>query len=454
MTSSIIRRATSCRSSVSWPQGFVEFEAKGNDATPGNARELPFGIDATLGSVALMGANGALVDRGETQSQFRDTSTGRVPDGTGVSGSLAIRLRPAPPMSRLPDPRAGRAQLPAHHRNDVTIRRLQRSRSTSSFATSATSRHSDWRSISAASSFTNGITFTFPAGTTLRRGRIPCHCGRACQIHGAISLCARGRHLHRAGSTMAASASGSTSPATRFPSSTSTTLTIGTLRRTAAAMPCRSSAQRQRPAMWEEKEGWQASPPNPGTVPAYSVYAGPDIAGPAGVPLYLDGALNPGTFTPSAVSLAWTGTPDRGPSLSPPATTRMPMPRFPLPGVYVLRLTGTAPGPVIVTDLTTVVVQETYDMWAARVLASQSAANRLPQADPDRRWRLECCRVRLERQPAQRCGDWRASARAGWRIALLHMAAKSDGRLRPFKSFPSSLRTCSRGRKVLRCSTP
>ncbi|HEX2749851.1 MAG TPA: Ig-like domain-containing protein, partial [Verrucomicrobiales bacterium] len=62
---------------------FVAFEAKGSDATPGNARELPFGIDSTFGSLTLVGLNGITVDRADTITQFRDVSTGRLPDGTG-----------------------------------------------------------------------------------------------------------------------------------------------------------------------------------------------------------------------------------------------------------------------------------------------------------------------------------------------------------------------------------
>jgi len=133
--------------------------------------------------------------------------------------------------------------------------------------------------------------------------------------------------------------------------------------------------------MWDKKAGWQASSPHPATVPAFSIDAGPDIVAVAGVPVYLDGALNPGSFTPSRVALAW--------SLGPAATTfttanyQDANATFPVPGVYVLRLTGTAPGPVTVTDTMTVVVEESYAAWAARVMASQSAANRLPLADPD-----------------------------------------------------------------------
>ncbi len=70
------------------PEGFQVFKAKGGVATPGNAVELPFGIDSTSGWLALIGANDVTVSGVFTVSHFRDTSTGSSSDGDAAHSVL------------------------------------------------------------------------------------------------------------------------------------------------------------------------------------------------------------------------------------------------------------------------------------------------------------------------------------------------------------------------------
>jgi VCBS repeat-containing protein len=360
---------------------FVEFEAKGDSATPGNAREMPFNIDSTVGSVAVLGANGTVVDRGETLPQFRDVSIGRIPDGSGVFTSMAP-----------PTPGYSNAALP-----DGSLELLNFLRITELMfhpAGSTQSEYIEFRNISdllgspvlldlSGVAFKNGITYTFPAGTTLAPGAFLILAENAANFSAqfpAVTVFGTytGR-LDNGGERLRFDLPGLNIPILDFtyndswyPSTDGGGDALQIVSATAS------------PAMWDRSEGWQASPANPGSVPAYSIYAGADFSAPAGVPVFLDGALSPGTFTPvSSIALQWTR--DSGPAAVTFTTPACEDANavFPSPGVYVLRLTATAPGPTIVTDLVTVSVYETYDSWAATALAGQSPANRLPTADPD-----------------------------------------------------------------------
>jgi Lamin Tail Domain/CotH kinase protein/Putative Ig domain/Bacterial TSP3 repeat len=83
--------------------GYQVFEARGNDATPGNPVELPFGIDSSAGWLALIGANNVTVDTVATVAHFRDASTGRSPDGGAALSVLAL---PSPGVSNAAPPTA------------------------------------------------------------------------------------------------------------------------------------------------------------------------------------------------------------------------------------------------------------------------------------------------------------------------------------------------------------
>lgn len=72
------------------PSSFLRMDALGSEATPGNATELPFRIDGTFGSVALIGQNGAIADRVDVVGQTSDTSSGRSPDGTATIARFGL----------------------------------------------------------------------------------------------------------------------------------------------------------------------------------------------------------------------------------------------------------------------------------------------------------------------------------------------------------------------------
>jgi VCBS repeat-containing protein len=355
---------------------FVAFEAKGSAATAGNARELPFNIGSSTGGVALLGANGSPVDKGDTLPQFRDVSIGRSPDGTGAF----IALSP-------PSPGASNAPLP-----DTALELLAFLRITEMMynpASSAQSEYIEFRNLSdtitldlSGVSFKNGITFTFPPGSTLAPGAFLVIVENSARFTTQFPAVPVGGvytgRLDNGGERVRFDIPGYNIAILDF---TYDDAWYPSTDGGGDAMQIVSAAAS--PAMWDRSEGWQASTPNPGSVPPFGVYAGVDLTVPVGVPVFLDGALNNGTFTASSISVLWTR--DSGPASATFTTAACDDANaiFTTPGVYVLRLTATAPGPVTATDLVTVTVYQTYATWAATALAGQSAANQLPGADPD-----------------------------------------------------------------------
>ena len=360
---------------------FVAFEAKGAAATPGNTRELPFKIGSSTGSVALLGANGAIVDRGETLPQFRDVSMGRVPDGTGVFTPLAP-----------PSPGYTNVSLPAGALDLLNYLRITEMMYNP--ATTAQSEYIEFRNISHTAAvpvtldlsgvtFKNGIAFTFAAGTILTPGAFLVIAGEPAKFLAQfptvpVAGVFTGK-LDNGGERLRFDIPGYNIAILDFsysdnwhPSTDGGGDALQIVSATAS------------PAMWDQQEGWQAIRPNPGTVPPFSVYAGPDISTVSGVPVYLDGALNPGTFTLSAISIAWTKESGPGTVTFTTGNWEDANATFTAPGIYVLRLTATAPGPATVTDLITIAVEEIYNVWAARLLPGASSADRLKTADPDR----------------------------------------------------------------------
>ena len=147
------------------PQSFLRFLAKGTGATPGDATELPFRIDGTFGRLALAGENGALVDMVDLVSQAADTSTGRSPDGGrsfarfGPPASLATpgaSNTATPPANILGLMNGLRVTEILFQPDDLEFLELQNIGAT---ALDLSGVH-----------FTRGISYTFPAGTSLAPG--------------------------------------------------------------------------------------------------------------------------------------------------------------------------------------------------------------------------------------------------------------------------------------------
>jgi VCBS repeat-containing protein len=373
-------RGTLPQLSFMGPGAFVAFEAKGSSATPGNARELPFGIDATVGSVALLGANGTIVDRGDTLTQFRDVSMGRLPDGTG---NVAALNPPSPGFSNAALPEAAAEVL-----NYLRITELMYNP-----RTTGQSEYIEFRNTSNLSgspmtldlsgvSFKNGITFTFPAGTSLAPGAYFVIVGEQAKFEAQFPGVTVGGvftgKLDNAGESIRMDLAGFNIAILDFkysdawyPSTDGGGDALQIVDATAS------------PAQWDKKAGWQAAVPSPGSGPPFSVYAGPDLSGVSGRPVFLDGAVYNGSYASSELTVAWIS--DSGPAPVTFTTSNYQDANaiFSTPGVYVLRLTATGPEAVAASDTVTVVINESYTEWAARMLAGQSAANRLPTADPD-----------------------------------------------------------------------
>jgi hypothetical protein len=99
--------------------------------------------------------------------------------------------------------------------------------------------------------------------------------------------------------------------------------------------------------------------------------------------MVLDGTIYPGTNGVATITALWSS--DSGPA-SPGFTTPTysdANATFTLPGLYQLRLTATAPGPVTVADTRPVSVMDTYATWAARTLASSPSGLRGMVDDAD-----------------------------------------------------------------------
>ena len=143
------------------PGSFLRFDAKGSAASPGNATELPFGIDGTVGWLALIGQNGTIADRVDIVAQIRDTSRGLSPDGALTVANFGLPTSvPTPGASNVAPP-AGILALFSGLRVTEIL-----------YAPSAL-EFIEMENIGATTldlsgvRFTSGISYTFPPGTTL-----------------------------------------------------------------------------------------------------------------------------------------------------------------------------------------------------------------------------------------------------------------------------------------------
>ncbi len=146
------------------PNSFLRFRAKGAAATDGNATELPFSIDASVGWLALVGQNGSIVDRVDVVAQPADTSRGRSPDGGATIATFGLPTTvPTPGFSNVAPPANVLALIAG-----LRISELLYKPNNLEFI--------ELHNISGATldlagvRFVKGVTYTFPAGTTLAAG--------------------------------------------------------------------------------------------------------------------------------------------------------------------------------------------------------------------------------------------------------------------------------------------
>ncbi len=146
------------------PAGFVRFIAKGSSADPASAGQLPFSIDQDFGWLALIGLNGTIVDREDIVAQTFNTSVGRTPDG---AATLAVFGLPV----NVPTPGAANVNPPAS-----VLALLNNLRISEILYTPGNLEYIELHNIGtsplelAGVRFTRGVTYTFPATTTLAAG--------------------------------------------------------------------------------------------------------------------------------------------------------------------------------------------------------------------------------------------------------------------------------------------
>ena len=151
------------------PSSKVVFRALGGKATPGNAGELPFGLDDSFAWIGLIGQNGTILDRVDVVAQAQDASAGRSPDGAdalvtfGTPQSLPTTL-PSPGVANVTPPTSILALINGLRVNEILFKpnNLEYIELTNIGATTL-----DLAGVS----FDKGVTYLFPAGTTLAAGQ-------------------------------------------------------------------------------------------------------------------------------------------------------------------------------------------------------------------------------------------------------------------------------------------
>ncbi len=357
---------------------FQSFLAKGSAATPSNARELPYTLSSSVGTVALLGANGALVDRVEIIAQFPDGSVGRTVDG----GDNWDRLVTA-------SPGASNAALPANTQN--LLKYLRITELMYSPQTIAQSEYIELRNVSDLAGspvtldlggvyFSNGIAFTFPT-STLAAGAHIVLAGEPAKFTAQFPAVPVG------GTFLGKLDSNGERVTLMLPNYNIAILdfkynntwhptTDGQGAALAIVDPLGT------PDKWDLAIGWEPTPTSPGASPSFSVYAGPDTSVPVNTPIYLDGSIIKGSLAANSITCSWTFI--SGPSM-PVFTTanyQDANATFSTPGVYVLRFSATG-GTSTLTDDITIAVTETYAAWAARTLTGGNASKQGVQDDPD-----------------------------------------------------------------------
>jgi hypothetical protein len=135
--------------------------ANGHALLQGN--HLGFKVDANFGYLTLLGANGALIDQVSIVSQFGDHSTGRIPDGALNTADFAI---PTPGLANQSPPAAYAALMASLRITEIMY----------DPADGSAYEYLELQNIGASTldlggvRFTNGLDYTFPAGTQLPPG--------------------------------------------------------------------------------------------------------------------------------------------------------------------------------------------------------------------------------------------------------------------------------------------
>jgi VCBS repeat-containing protein len=362
------------------PNGFIAFLTKGSSASPGNARELDYKLGSTFGNIALLGVNLSQVDEVSTVAHFRDRSVGRLPDSGPAISNLS-----------LPSPGFTNAPLDANQVNLINFLRITEVMYNPS--NSSRSEYIELRNMSdksatpvglelAGVTFSKGISYVFPA-MTLAPGAHVVIAGDAAKFTAQFpSIPVLG-----AWSVLSKLSNSDDRVRLDIPNGGVAILDFHYYDDWYPATDGQGSALQivdgtAAPAQWDKQVGWQATAPNPGSSPPFSISAGIDIYGNLATPILLDGAIQPGATAPQDISVLWTKESGPGTVTFTTADYQDANGRFSAPGVYVLKFTATV-GATTTSDTVQVTIAEDYNAWVARMLSGQAPANQAQGADPD-----------------------------------------------------------------------
>jgi VCBS repeat-containing protein len=337
------------------------------------AHHLPFKVSRIADSVALLNPQGQPVDIITVLPGNPDVSQGRNPDGGTAIVYLPV---PTPGYSNASDVSA-----------DVTvINGLRITELMFDPPSSAQAEYIEFRNISAAPltvtgvNFASGVTFSFPALVIPANGYAVITQDLAkftAQFPGVAAVPWTGGRLDNNGESIRIETAGyglgildfryegNWFPATRAGASLEI---INPL------------ADRTN---WDLRTSWQPGVPSPGGPSAFGVVTPPDTELAGGEPMVIDAVVSAGPYAVAEVSVAWSNVSGPAPAVFTAPNSGRTNVNFPGPGRYEIRLTATGPGGVTSADSTVVTVTESYEQWAARLMAGLPADQRTATADAD-----------------------------------------------------------------------
>jgi hypothetical protein len=337
------------------------------------AHHLPFKVSRIADSVALLNPQGQPVDIITVLPGNPDVSQGRNPDGGTAIVYLPV---PTPGDSNASDVSA-----------DVTvINGLRITELMFDPPSSAQAEYIEFRNISAAPltvtgvNFASGVTFSFPALVIPANGYAVITQDLAkftAQFPGVAAVPWTGGRLDNNGESIRIETAGyglgildfryegNWFPATR----------AGASLEIINPLADRTS--------WDLRTSWQPGVPSPGGPSAFGVVTPPDTELAGGEPMVIDAVVSAGPYAVAEVSVAWSNVSGPAPAVFTAPNSGRTNVNFPGPGRYEIRLTATGPGGVTSADSTVVTVTESYEQWAARLMAGLPADQRTATADAD-----------------------------------------------------------------------
>lgn len=344
--------------------GFLLLTAKGTQASPGNATELPFKFASAAGWISIAGANGVLIDEIYYDCHRYDLAQGRSPDG---SATYADFLLPTPGLSNGTDLSAQSAVISSLRITEIMYH-----------PAGADAEYVELTNIGNQTiqlggvGFNSGITFDFPA-MTLAPGQFVLIVsniaifesvyGTGLPVAGAYSgkLSNSGERLRLEISAIGAGIHDFDYSDAWYPS------TDGGGYALVIANPLISRHN------WGLKESWIAG--EPGGTPGENdlvVLTGASQSIVLGSSANLDATIFEGMTTPAQLTLTWTK--ESGPSgaVFTNPTAEDTSVSFTQPGRYLLKLTA-ATAQKSASGTVEIIVRDTYDLWVIRTFGAPNA---------------------------------------------------------------------------------